>query len=161
MHQSGQGMVEYALILVLVAVVVIVALVLLGPLTLLVIPAVICLGLVGLIIAIVWYFWFRTHRTPGDRGSADHKGPRGQGMIEYALVMVLVAIVVIAALTILTPVISAALLGDITSKIILIATGIAILVSVGSMIYFSLKDKSLFEKETPKDENVSDDDPSI
>lgn len=121
-HEKGQELVEYALIFVFVAIVVISVLMLLGPIIGDVFSAVdesllptenvqepvVPLWVFGLGVLIafglgIWTAnWDRWPPSPGEENKVDET-EKGQGLTEYALLLVLVAIVVIAFLVLMEP----------------------------------------------------------
>ena len=109
MSQKGQGLVEYALILVLIAIIVIAMMMILEPIA----PGfgIFVVNNWGWLLgALIVAFGFNEFLKSNAKSKTDQKttekkdGSSGQGLVEYALILVLVAIVVIAALMVLGPV---------------------------------------------------------
>ncbi len=110
-HEKGQGVIEYSLILVLVVIAIIAIIQTLSPLTLdfwAPVPAVAILVILTIAAIAVIFFYINLDCSypsgPKKEKAAKSKpGEKGQGLTEYALMLVLVAIIVIAILMLMEP----------------------------------------------------------
>ena len=110
-HEKGQGLIEYSLILVLVVVALIAIFQLVAPLSVdfwAPVPAATILVILAIaaIAVIFCYINLDVSYSPDpkkEKTGKTHPGEKGQGLTEYALMLVLVAIFVIAILMLMEP----------------------------------------------------------